>query len=128
MKNIRQIKFGNLSISICVFTKITFFFSCCRFPIVLFNFIIVLFTEEDCYHCMASLVASKEKMFITQTKLLYEVTWKTIMQICKKHVVSVLFLPFFCQQIKKCYQSSDDGVRFQRQLRRDFKFAEPRFI
>jgi hypothetical protein len=37
---------------------------------------------------MASLVASKEKTFITQTKLLYEVTWKTVMQICKKHVVS----------------------------------------
>lgn len=37
---------------------------------------------------MASLVASKEKMFITQTKLLYEVTWKTVMQIAKKHVKS----------------------------------------
>ncbi|KAG5871835.1 hypothetical protein JTB14_023024 [Gonioctena quinquepunctata] len=37
---------------------------------------------------MASLVASKEKTFITQTKLLYEVTWKTVMQICKKHVKS----------------------------------------
>ncbi|XP_018575683.1 TBC1 domain family member 24 isoform X1 [Anoplophora glabripennis] len=35
---------------------------------------------------MASLVASKEKTFITQTKLLYEVTWKTVMQISKKHV------------------------------------------
>ncbi|CAH0557276.1 unnamed protein product [Brassicogethes aeneus] len=43
-------------------------------------------SEEDCYHCMASLVASKEKTFITQTKLLNEVTWKTVMQICKKHV------------------------------------------
>ncbi|EFA03897.1 TBC1 domain family member 24-like Protein [Tribolium castaneum] len=43
-------------------------------------------SEEQCYHCMASLVASKEKTFITQTKLLYEVTWKTVMQICKKHV------------------------------------------
>ncbi|XP_037297989.1 GTPase-activating protein skywalker isoform X6 [Manduca sexta] len=41
--------------------------------------------EEECYHCMASLVASKEKMFITQTKLLNEVTWKTVMQIAKKH-------------------------------------------
>ncbi|XP_038206969.1 GTPase-activating protein skywalker isoform X2 [Zerene cesonia] len=41
--------------------------------------------EEDCYHCMASLVASKEKMFITQTKLHNEVTWKTVMQIAKKH-------------------------------------------
>ncbi|XP_073941363.1 GTPase-activating protein skywalker-like isoform X2 [Choristoneura fumiferana] len=41
--------------------------------------------EEECYHCMASLVASKDKMFITQTKLLNEVTWKTVLQIAKKH-------------------------------------------
>jgi hypothetical protein len=52
-------------------------------------------TEEQCYHCMASLVASKEKTFITQTKLLYEVTWKTVMQICKKHVVSSTSLERF---------------------------------
>ncbi|XP_011309899.1 TBC1 domain family member 24 [Fopius arisanus] len=44
--------------------------------------------EEECYHCMASLVAAKEKMFITQTKLLYESTWKTVEQITKKHVKS----------------------------------------
>ncbi|XP_066597523.1 GTPase-activating protein skywalker isoform X2 [Prorops nasuta] len=44
--------------------------------------------EEECYHCMASLVAAKEKMFITQTKLLYEVTWRTVEQITKKHVKS----------------------------------------
>ncbi|XP_063529029.1 GTPase-activating protein skywalker isoform X3 [Cydia strobilella] len=44
--------------------------------------------EEECYHCMASLVASKDKMFITQTKLLNEVTWKTVMQIAKKHAKS----------------------------------------
>lgn len=37
---------------------------------------------------MASLIAAKEKMFVTQTKLLYEVTWKTVMQIAKKHAVS----------------------------------------
>ncbi|XP_048518563.1 GTPase-activating protein skywalker isoform X5 [Dendroctonus ponderosae] len=43
-------------------------------------------TEEEAYHCMASLVSCKEKTFITQTKLLYEVTWKTVMQICRKHV------------------------------------------
>lgn len=55
------------------------------------NVIACLSTEEECYHCMASLVASKEKMFITQTKLLNEVTWKTVMQIAKKHAVS-LFL------------------------------------
>ncbi|CAH2066004.1 unnamed protein product, partial [Iphiclides podalirius] len=47
-----------------------------------------LSTEEECYHCMASLVASKEKMFITQTKLHNEVTWKTVMQIAKKHAKS----------------------------------------
>ncbi|KYM83437.1 TBC1 domain family member 24 [Atta colombica] len=47
--------------------------------------------EEECYHCMATLVAAKEKMFITQTKLLYEVTWKTVEQITKKHVVSTCY-------------------------------------
>ena len=51
---------------------------------------LTLFTEEECYHCMASLVAAKDKMFITQTKLLSEVTWKTVMQIAKKHAVSLL--------------------------------------
>ncbi|XP_058808830.1 GTPase-activating protein skywalker isoform X2 [Phymastichus coffea] len=44
--------------------------------------------EEQCYHCVQSLVASKKKMFITQTKLVYEVTWKTVEQITKKHVKS----------------------------------------
>ncbi|XP_076232100.1 GTPase-activating protein skywalker isoform X1 [Calliopsis andreniformis] len=44
--------------------------------------------EEECYHCMANLVAVKGKMFITQTKLLYEVVWKTVEQITKKHVKS----------------------------------------
>ncbi|KAB0797922.1 hypothetical protein PPYR_08915 [Photinus pyralis] len=43
-------------------------------------------SEEECYHCMTNLVSAKEKMFITQTKLLFEVTWKTVMQIAKKHV------------------------------------------
>jgi hypothetical protein len=37
---------------------------------------------------MASLIAAKDKMF-TQTKQLYEVTWRTVMQITKKHVVSI---------------------------------------
>lgn len=41
---------------------------------------------------MASLVNAKDKVFITQTKLLYEVTWKTVMQIAKKHAVSVLIV------------------------------------
>uniref|UniRef100_A0A6P7H9N2 GTPase-activating protein skywalker-like isoform X2 n=1 Tax=Diabrotica virgifera virgifera TaxID=50390 RepID=A0A6P7H9N2_DIAVI len=45
---------------------------------------------------MASLVASKEKTFITQTKLLYEVTWKTVMQICKKHVSAAVHLQRHC--------------------------------
>lgn len=54
------------------------------------NFCLYQFiTEEDCYNCIASLVASKEKVFVTQTKLLYEVTWRTVMQITKKHVVSI---------------------------------------
>ncbi|KDR15241.1 TBC1 domain family member 24 isoform X3 [Zootermopsis nevadensis] len=44
-------------------------------------------TEEECYNCMASLIAAKDKMF-TQTKQLYEVTWRTVMQITKKHVKS----------------------------------------
>jgi hypothetical protein len=44
--------------------------------------------EEDCYNCMASLIGAKDKMF-TQTKQLYEVTWRTVMQITKKHVVNV---------------------------------------
>lgn len=50
-------------------------------------FVWIVLSEEECYHCMASLVAPKEKVFITQTKLLYEVTWKTVMQIAKKHAV-----------------------------------------
>ncbi|XP_062546975.1 GTPase-activating protein skywalker isoform X3 [Armigeres subalbatus] len=54
-------------------------------------------SEEECYHCMASLVAPKDKVFITQTKLLYEVTWKTVMQIAKKHAKSaVLYLSRLC--------------------------------
>lgn len=52
---------------------------------------LLFFAEEECYHCLASLVAAKEKVFITQTKLLYEVTWKTVMQIAKKHAVRSIF-------------------------------------
>lgn len=44
--------------------------------------------EEDSYNCLVSLVGCKEKVFVTQTKLLNEVTWRTVMQITKKHVVS----------------------------------------
>ncbi|XP_037958477.1 GTPase-activating protein skywalker isoform X2 [Teleopsis dalmanni] len=47
-------------------------------------------SEEEAYHCLASLVGSKEKVFINQTKLLHEVTWKTVMQIAKKHTKNAL--------------------------------------
>ncbi|XP_037902983.1 GTPase-activating protein skywalker isoform X2 [Hermetia illucens] len=47
-------------------------------------------SEEECYHCLANLVAAKEKVFITQTKLLYEVTWKTVLQISKKYAKSAV--------------------------------------
>jgi hypothetical protein len=43
-------------------------------------------------------VAAKDKVFITQTKLLYEVTWKTVMQIAKKYAKNaVLYLQRLCQ-------------------------------
>ncbi|KAK9510012.1 hypothetical protein O3M35_004887 [Rhynocoris fuscipes] len=45
-------------------------------------------TEEDCYNCLACLVGCKEPVFITQTKLLHEITWRTVMHISKKHVKS----------------------------------------
>jgi len=54
-------------------------------PIIL-NFLFY-FTEEEAYMCLAGLVGSKEKVFINQTKLQHEVTWKTVMQIAKKHTV-----------------------------------------
>lgn len=58
-------------------------------------------TEEECYHCMASLVAAKDKVFITQTKLLHEVTWKTVMQIAKKYAKNaVLYLQRMCDNQK----------------------------
>ncbi|XP_063703122.1 GTPase-activating protein skywalker [Culicoides brevitarsis] len=54
-------------------------------------------SEEECYHCLASLVAAKEKVFITQTKLLFEVTWKTVMQISKKHAKpAIMYLSRLC--------------------------------
>lgn len=46
-----------------------------------------LFVEEECYNSLTSLVSSKKLVFVTQTKLLYEVTWKTVLSICRKHVV-----------------------------------------
>ncbi|XP_067007706.2 GTPase-activating protein skywalker isoform X1 [Anabrus simplex] len=45
-------------------------------------------TEEECYNCITSLVSCKDRVFITQTKQLYEVTWRTVMQITKKYVKS----------------------------------------
>ncbi|XP_017043725.1 GTPase-activating protein skywalker isoform X8 [Drosophila ficusphila] len=45
-------------------------------------------SEEEAYICLAGLVGSKEKVFINQTKLQHEVTWKTVMQIAKKHTKS----------------------------------------
>jgi len=45
------------------------------------------FLEEECYNSLTSLVSSKNLVFVTQTKLLYEVTWKTVLNICRKHVV-----------------------------------------
>lgn len=45
-------------------------------------------TEEECYHCITCLVSAKDPIFVTQTKQLYEVTWRTVMQITKKHVKS----------------------------------------
>ena len=56
----------------------------------LYIYIFYNIPEEQCYHCVQALVASKKKMFITQTKLLYEVTWKTVEQITKKHVVCII--------------------------------------
>lgn len=45
--------------------------------------------EEECYNSLASLVSSKRLVFVTQTKLLYEVTWKTVMAISQKYVVCI---------------------------------------
>ncbi|XP_014284032.1 GTPase-activating protein skywalker isoform X6 [Halyomorpha halys] len=45
-------------------------------------------TEEECYNCLASIVSSKDIMFITQTKQLHEVTWRTVMHISRKHIKS----------------------------------------
>jgi hypothetical protein len=61
----------------------------------------IQFSEEECYHCMASLVAAKDKVFITQTKLLHEVTWKTVMQIAKKYAKNaVVYLQRLCDNQK----------------------------
>lgn len=56
-----------------------------------------IFLEEECFNSLASLVASKSLVFVTQTKMLYEVTWTTVMQICQKHVVRIknFSVPFY---------------------------------
>ncbi|XP_058167716.1 GTPase-activating protein skywalker isoform X3 [Anopheles ziemanni] len=70
-------------------------FSPTLYPIT--SILLHFMSEEECYHCMASLVTPKEKVFITQTKLLYEVTWKTVMQIAKKHAKSAFnYLSSMC--------------------------------
>uniref|UniRef100_A0A336KHD1 CSON007320 protein n=1 Tax=Culicoides sonorensis TaxID=179676 RepID=A0A336KHD1_CULSO len=63
-------------------------------------------SEEECYHCLASLIAAKEKVFITQTKLLFEVTWKTVMQISKKHAKpAIMYLTRLCtgQKVERLF-------------------------
>ncbi|XP_068150267.1 GTPase-activating protein skywalker isoform X8 [Drosophila tropicalis] len=58
-------------------------------------------SEEEAYICLAGLVASKEKVFINQTKLQHEVTWKTVMQIAKKHTKSaVSYFQRICPGLK----------------------------
>ncbi|XP_055839132.1 GTPase-activating protein skywalker isoform X9 [Episyrphus balteatus] len=70
-------------------------FSPVLYPIT--SILLHFMSEEEAYHCLASLVACKEKVFINQTKLLHEVTWKTVMQIAKKHAkTSVSYLQRMC--------------------------------
>ncbi|XP_055919650.1 GTPase-activating protein skywalker isoform X10 [Eupeodes corollae] len=70
-------------------------FSPVLYPIT--SILLHFMSEEEAYHCLASLVACKEKVFINQTKLLHEVTWKTVMQIAKKHAkTSVSYLQRIC--------------------------------
>ncbi|XP_069962372.1 GTPase-activating protein skywalker isoform X8 [Bactrocera oleae] len=58
-------------------------------------------SEEEAYHCLAALVGSKEKVFIKQTKLQHEVTWKTVMQIAKKHSKNaVTYFQRICPGVK----------------------------
>nr|CAD7458528.1 unnamed protein product [Timema tahoe] len=52
------------------------------------NSICLVEAKEDCYNSMACIVASKGKMFCTQTKQLWEVTWRTVALITKKYCKS----------------------------------------
>jgi len=49
--------------------------------------IFIFFIEEECYNSLTNLISSKKLVFVTQTKLLYEVTWRIVMDISKKYVV-----------------------------------------
>jgi len=54
--------------------------------IFIHNFLKIII-EEECYNSLTNLISSKKLVFVTQTKLLYEVTWRIIMDISKKHIV-----------------------------------------
>ncbi|KAF4523265.1 hypothetical protein B566_EDAN006888 [Ephemera danica] len=45
-------------------------------------------TEDACYAAMANLMSCKTLLFVTQTKLQNEVTWRTCMLLAKKHAKS----------------------------------------
>ncbi|XP_073826586.1 GTPase-activating protein skywalker isoform X7 [Musca autumnalis] len=69
------------------------------YPIV--SILLHFMSEEEAYHCLAALVGSKDKVFINQTKLLHEVTWKTVMQIAKKHTKNaVSYFQRICPGVK----------------------------
>lgn len=75
---------------------------------ILFHFVRLYanVSEEECYHCLANLVAAKEKVFITQTKMLFEATWKTVMQIAKKHAVSIVYFNCSAQLLRCVYHAN----------------------
>lgn len=57
--------------------------------------------EEECYNSLTSLVSSKRLVFMTQTKSLYEVTWRTVMRVTRKHASSAsVHLTKFCLATK----------------------------
>lgn len=58
--------------------------------------------EEECYNSLATLVSSKQKVFVTQTKQLHEVTWRTVMHLTKKHVKSAA-----AHVVRNCKTSRD---------------------
>jgi hypothetical protein len=46
-------------------------------------------SEEDCFNCVTNLVAAKDKIFITQTKLLYEVIHNVVHLSSKIYTISL---------------------------------------